>query len=232
MLACWRMKRHVVIAGPGRAGTTLLVRLFGRAGLDIGTPTWGYYEGARAGLETDLRATDAPYVVKKPDLTWQLRELLEAGAVEPAWIEWLVVPLRDLSQAAASRVAVSVSAGSAQAAGGVILSRWPGRQEADLAKATYGLIETAALYEIPLVTLEYPRFARDCGYAWRRLHEVLVGVVDEVAFVDAWNDVVDPRLVRDLPIEVPVSASVKLGAIRLRKCLKSWLDGSRDRLHR
>jgi hypothetical protein len=226
------MKRHVVIAGPGRAGTTLLVRLFGRVGLDIGTPTWGYYEGARAGLETDLLAPDAPYVVKKPDLTWQLRGLLEAGTVEPAWIEWLVVPLRDLSQAAASRVAVSVKAGSVQAAGGVSLSRWPGRQQADLAKATYGLLETAALYEIPLVTLEYPRFARDSGYAWRRLQPVVGGVADEAAFADAWREVVDPSLVRDRPIGVPASASVTLGAVRLRKWFKSRLDKGRDRLLR
>lgn len=226
------MKRHVVIAGPGRAGTTLLVRLFGRVGLDIGTPTWGYYEGARAGLETDLITPNAPYVVKKPDLTWQLRGLLDAGTVEAAWIEWLVVPLRDLSQAAASRVAVSVRAGSAQAAGGVILSRWPGRQQADLAKATYGLLETAALYEIPLVTLEYPRFARDSEYAWRRLQPVVGRVADEATFVDAWSEVVDPDLVRDRPIDVPASASVALGAIRLRKWVKSRLDNTRDRLRR
>jgi hypothetical protein len=226
------MKRHVVIAGPGRAGTTLLVRLFGRVGLDTGTPTWGYYEGAKSGLETDLLALDAPYVVKKPDLTWQLRSLLETGAVDPEWIEWLVVPLRDLAQAAASRVAVSVGAGSAQAAGGVILSRWPGRQQADLAKATYGLLETAALYEIPFVTLEYPRFARDTGYAWRRLQPVVAGVADEAAFAAAWREVVDPSLVRDQPIRVPASASVTLGAIRLRKWVKSQLDNGRDRVLR
>ena len=224
------MKRHVVIAGPGRAGTTLLVRLFGRVGLDIGTPIWGYYEGARGRPETDLLAPDAPYVVKKPGLTWQLRGLLEAGTLDPASIEWLVVPLRDLSQAAASRVAVSVTAGSTQAAGGVILSRWPGKQPGDLAKATYGLLETAALYEIPLVTLEYPRFARDSGYAWRRLQPVIGDVADEVTFADAWHEVVDPSLVRDQPIGVPGSASITLGAIRFRKWTKSRIDNARDRL--
>lgn len=226
------MKRHVVIAGPGRAGTTLLVQLFGCLGLDIGTPAWGYYEGAKAGLEADILAPDAPYVVKKPDLTWQLRGLLEAGAVEPAWIEWLVVPLRDLSQAAASRVAVSAKAGSVQAAGGLILSRWPGRQESDLARATYGLLETAALYEIPLVTLEYPRFARDVEYAWRRLQPVLGSVVDEAAFANAWDEVVDPSLVRDQPIEIPATTSARLAAIRLRKWVKSRLDNTRSRLLR
>jgi hypothetical protein len=217
-----------VIAGPGRAGTTLLVRLFGRVGLDIGSPTWSYYESARAGLETELLAVDAPYVVKKPDLTWQLRGLLDAGTVQPSWIEWLVVPLRDLSQAAASRVAVSVKARSAQAPGGVILSRWPGKQEADLAKATYGLLETAALYEIPLITLEYPRFARDGEYAWRRLQPVVGHTTNEAAFATAWREVVDPNLVRDGPIGVPASASLRLGAVRLRKWVKSRLDDSRD----
>lgn len=226
------MKRHVLITGPGRAGTTLLVRLFGRVGLDIGTPTWGYYEGAKAGLETDLLAADAPYVVKKPDLTWELRGLLESGAVEPAWIEWLVVPLRDLSQAAASRVAVSARAKSTQAAGGVILSRWPGRQPGDLAKATYGLFETAALYEIPLVTLEYPRFARDVAYAWRRLEPIVGDAADEAAFSNAWREVVDPSLVRDQPIEVPASASIRLATVRLRKWIKSRIDNTRDTLRR
>jgi glycosyltransferase A (GT-A) superfamily protein (DUF2064 family) len=112
----------------------------------------------------------------------------------------------------------------------VILSRWPGRQEADLAKATYGLLETAALYEIPLVTLEYPRFARDAGYAWRRLQPVVGLVTDEAAFVTAWREVVDPRLVRDEPIGVPATASLTLGALRLRKWVKSRLDNGRDRI--
>ena len=67
-----QLSRHIVIAGPGRSGTTLLVRLFDRLGFDIGDPELGYFESAHAGLETELLSPEAPRVVKSPALTWRL----------------------------------------------------------------------------------------------------------------------------------------------------------------
>ena len=61
-------RRHVMISGTGRAGTSFLVQLLTNLGLDTGvTPEkMKLDENARAGLEYDIRKADAPYIVKSP----------------------------------------------------------------------------------------------------------------------------------------------------------------------
>ena len=50
------------------------------------------------GLETGIEAPDAPRIVKNPNLSRRLGELLDAGKVE---IEHVIIPIRDLDVAAA-----------------------------------------------------------------------------------------------------------------------------------
>lgn len=208
-----------MIAGPGRSGTTLLVRLLDRLGLDIGQPELGYYEPIHAGLESELLSPNAPRVVKKPALTWLLGEMLASGDIAADRIEWLVVPLRDLGEAAASRIRISVEHRDVRALGGLVRTSRPAKQRSELAETTYGLMQTAASYEIPLILLEYPRFAQDVEYAFRRLEPMLPEVtVDD--FRAAWLAVVDPELVRDKPQPIPRFAGTKIVALRIRRWLK------------
>jgi hypothetical protein len=213
---------HLVIAGPGRSGTTLLVKLFDRLGFDIGNPSLGYLEHARAGLETDILDPDAGYVVKDPDLTWRLGPLLDSGQIKREDIEWLIVPLRNLETATASRVAITSNARDVHAPGGLIRTFRPGKQRQQLAEMTYGLFQVAGRYELPLIVLEYPLFACDVGYAYRRLLP-LFGDRGQEEFAAAWTATVDPALVRDGRVDVPRLAGMRVAMLRTRRWLKKQL---------
>ena len=96
----------IVITGTGRAGTTLLVSVLTRLGLDTGEAT-GTLSNVDArthgGLEVLLDAPDAPYIVKDTTLPFRLAPLLDAGTVA---VEHVIVPIRSLDLAAASRLRV------------------------------------------------------------------------------------------------------------------------------
>jgi hypothetical protein len=221
--------KHIMIAGPGRSGTTLLVRLLEALGFETGSSQLWINEYAHAGLEADLLASDAPYVVKSPALSWQLRSLIEDGRLDPCAVEWLLVPLRSLDDVTASRVTNSTEQRDVHSDGGLIGTVRPRKQREWLAAATYGLFETAALYELPLITLEYPRFAMESGYAFRRLKPLLRGC-EEAEFEIAWRAVVDPSLIRSEPIEMPRFADVTIALARLKFWVKGRIWAVRRRL--
>lgn len=209
---------HIVIAGPGRAGTTLLVKLLARLNFETGGRLRPFSEAAQAGLEDDLLDADAPYVVKNPDLSWQLGGLLESGRIAPDEIEWLIVPMRDLREAAASRVRTTTAARDVHAPGGLIGTVRPAKQQQQLAEVTYRLFHTAARFDLPLIVMEYPRFALDSAYAYRRLRPLLNDRT-EADFTAAWKAVVDPALVRTLPIKIHRFAGTTLAGLRVRRAI-------------
>ncbi len=63
-------RKHILITGTGRAGTTFMVELLTHLGLDTGfnadTVTGLKDEMGRAGLEKDIRNNDCPFIVKSP----------------------------------------------------------------------------------------------------------------------------------------------------------------------
>lgn len=209
------MAGRILIAGPGRAGTTLLVRLLDALGFETGADRLPFHERSRAGLESKANAGDAARVVKNPALNTRLRGMIEAGEVEPEDVEWLLVPLRTLGDAAASRVNVALEQCDVHAPGGLIGTKRPSRQRAVLAEGTYRLFETAALYELPTIVLEFPRFTQDPAYAFRRLEPLLQGRPEE-DFEEAWNSVVDPGLLRVAPVRMPRFADVQVVPARFR----------------
>src|SRR5688500_11696675 len=96
-------RHHVIISGTGRAGTTFLVQLLTRLGLETGVGSaavTGVDPTANAGLECDIRRGDAPYVVKAPHLCDTLDGVLADGQVV---VDHALVPVRDLHAAAESR---------------------------------------------------------------------------------------------------------------------------------
>jgi cation diffusion facilitator CzcD-associated flavoprotein CzcO len=221
---------RILIAGPGRSGTTLLVRLLDALGLDTGADRLSFNRGPRAGLESSPLAPEAARVVKSPELSVRLREMIESGRLRPEDVEWVLVPLRRLDDAAASRVRVALKQHSVRAPGGLIGTTRPGRQRERLAENTYKLFETAALYELPLIVLEYPRFATDPEYAFRRLQPLLRHCA-QADFDRAWHSVVDPKLVRTGPLEMPRLAAIRAAPLRLRLFLGTKLGPVTARKH-
>jgi hypothetical protein len=189
-------KHHLLITGTGRAGTTLLVELLEHLGLETRVDHDRFDEVANAGLEWSLTDPDPPYVVKNPKASVRLRRWIESGLVEPEQLDAVLIPMRDLSQAARSRAEVSFSRRRVGAPGGLDGVRWARRQDLELGRQLADLLLTVAEYEIPHILLAFPRFARDRDYCRRVLGPVLPAV-DEQTFAGAWDAVVRPELVHD-----------------------------------
>jgi hypothetical protein len=189
-------KQHLLIAGTGRAGTTLLVQLLSRLGFDTNVDANSLDEVARAGLEWSLTDEDPPYVVKNPKASTRLRGWIESGSIDPDQLDMVVIPVRDLSQAARSRARVSLARKRVGAPGGLDGVRWARFQDLELGRQLSELMLTLAEYEVPQLLLAYPKFARDPAYCYRRLRPLLRDLTLE-EFETAWRDVVRPELIHD-----------------------------------
>jgi hypothetical protein len=186
---------HLLIAGTGRAGTTVLVQLLDACGLETGSESLAYSPQARAGLETRLYGTNAPYVVKHPYLYDELAILIRNG-FDPVRIDGIIVPLRDLDDAAASRIEVFLDTGEITVDGGLWRSLRPGEQKPALAISLHELLVTAADHNIPLYFLMFPRFVTDPEYAWRCLSPVVPSTSQD-HFIKKHREIVRPDLVHE-----------------------------------
>lgn len=206
-------RKHVVITGTGRSGTTFLVELLTHLGLDTGfTPESlesGKHKIARAGLEHDIRSEKCPYIVKKPRFNEYAQELLSRGDII---IEHVFVPMRDLYSAAESRRFVEKSTLSqlslvermAVARSGEPLpgGLWrttsvePGEQEQVLLEQVYDLLYTLSDTAIPLTLMRFPRIVHDCRYLFEKLQPVLESISYE-RFETAFATTAQPHLVHN-----------------------------------
>jgi hypothetical protein len=190
--------RHLLIAGTGRAGTSLLVRYLTEMGMDTTlsrhekAAVWS--DDADAGLEESPHALfgkGIPYVVKSP---WLYLVIDEALAKARDRIDAVIVPIRDLSLAAKSRTTVERRAMArtapwlgdlekewdvwATTPGGVIYSIDEVDQQRLLAVGFYRLIEKCVESDVPLVFLHFPRFAEDSDYLFSQLERFLPASAD------------------------------------------------------
>jgi hypothetical protein len=183
---------HLMIAGTGRSGTSLLVRFLAAMGLDThlaksGEQQWS--DEANAGLE-DIPITaafdDLPYVIKTPFLS----EIIDAVLRDPAIvIDAVIIPVRDLTQAAASRTVLELQTihrfqpwmlnlehtvetwGTTP--GGVVYSLNPVDQGRLLAVGFHRLIERLTRADVPMLFLDFPRLATDSDYLFGKLRALL-----------------------------------------------------------
>lgn len=180
---------HLMIGGTGRAGTSFLVQYLHLCGLDTmmgreGMASWD--EHANAGLETFVAdATDLPYVIKS---AW-FQEFVESVLANPALqLDAVVIPMRDLVEAASSRVineyAARYNDPSTPAEctrwerwgatpGGVVYSLNPIDQARILALGFHGALFALVKRGVPLVFLDFPRFIEDPDYLYQQLQPYL-----------------------------------------------------------
>ena len=179
-----RIRGRVFITGTGRAGTSFLIQLLTDLGLDTGFATETnevpddrhapvYFETARAGFERDLFDRKNPFIVKSPLLCDEVDSVLEAGIA----IGHLIVPIRDLAEAAESRRHVQMlttgKANGLSVAGGLWGTNQGKEQEAILAEKLARLIVAGVRHDIPMTFLNFPRFARDPDYTFEKLRFLL-----------------------------------------------------------
>ncbi|MGZ4675032.1 MAG: hypothetical protein ACXV8Y_00715 [Acidimicrobiia bacterium] len=190
---------RVLITGTGRAGTTLLVQILTDLGLDTGfAPDAPIDERARAGLERALDDPHGPRIVKNPTVIGRLRGLLDSGTVR---LEHVIVPMRDLDVAAASRVRATRYGTDLSTWGGLVGTLRATRQREALALMHYELVAILADYEIPHSLLAFPRFATD----WEYTHRVL-SFLDPAIPADRWKEAIAGRVQPELIHEAPLDA--------------------------
>jgi|SRR6478735_1055336 hypothetical protein len=198
------MPSHVLITGTGRTGTTVLVQILTDLGLDTGfAPDAPIDPHAHAGLERCFIDPDAPRVVKDTLYVGALRDQLSRGQVE---IEHVIVPMRELDVAAASRVRVS-NFGKTRRPGGLTGTTDPTRQSRTLMWTFYELMGALAEFEIPLTLLWFPRWVTDPEYTHRQL-----GFLTPHLGAHAWRRALETRVDRSLINQTPLSVRERVRA--------------------
>jgi hypothetical protein len=208
--------RHLLISGTGRTGTSFLVRFLDALGLETqfsgGRGKVGWDEAANAGAEDLPLSTldpNLPYVVKTPWASEFVDQLLLDPGIS---LDAVVLPMRDLGEAAASRTVVELrdmvekqaylSAMRApwmhrgSAPGGTVFSLHPLDQERILAVSFHRLLERLVAADVPIVLLSFPRLAEDAAYLHAKLAPVLPRPISLREARAAHARVADPKKIR------------------------------------
>ncbi len=193
-------RHHTIISGTGRAGTTLLVKLFTKLGLDTGfsPDDMPVISACNAGLEWDLRDEGAPYIVKSP---WICDYIEEVVANRSLVIDYAIIPMRTLEASAESRRHVervtdrSMIPPGHEAPGGLWLTSDPTRQEAVLAMQLHKLLTGLAKKEARIILLYFPKLAHDFDYLFDKLYPVLGAGIKREKFLEVCRATVEPSLV-------------------------------------
>jgi hypothetical protein len=186
-------RRHLLIAGTGRSGTSALVRYLTQLGLEThlskrsASSHWD--EQAQAGLEDipmSAKASELPYVIKFP---WAY-EVIEDLLVDPhIALDAVILPMRDLMKVAASRTIVQLQAVHDQAhwmtqfsktwedwaitPGGTIFSLNAVDQARLLAVGFHRLLERLVQTDTPIILLAFPRLVTDPDYLFQKVRPIL-----------------------------------------------------------
>jgi hypothetical protein len=167
-------KHYRIVSGTGRAGTTLLMRILSRAGVNTGFDP-DALEGAvddvaHAGLERDLRQRPDCDVVKSPWIATYIEEVLAAPDIV---IDHAILCMRDLRAAAESRRRVQRKRHTAKPVnGGLWGTTDPNAQEGLLAVAFFHLVFHLTRHGVPITFLHFPRYASDERYFLETLEPV------------------------------------------------------------
>lgn len=200
-------RKHAVIAGTGRAGTSFLVRFLDACGLETGAHSGEWFDRAKAGLEHELDASESlPYVIKDP---W-LFGYCERVDLKVMGIDALLLPMRELMDAAESRVhqerlaRVDLDVRSVRS-GGQVVGSTPGGvlysldvvdQARILATGFHNLVLWAVRNQLPLYPLEFPRMVEDGDYLVHSLQPWLGSHCDADAAKAAFVRTADSSAVR------------------------------------
>ena len=230
-------RRHLIIAGTGRAGTSLLVRYLTELGLDTTLARNGdmaeWDAEADAGLENVLiSGNDLPYVIKSPWISEYVDQILSEKQFK---IDAFIVPVRALVEAATSRVVLERRAihqhntlmaeefnrtweTYGHTAGGLVYSLNPLDQARLLAVQFHQLVLKASEAGIPIVFPVFPRIATDWKYLHTCLRPILPFEITEDAACAAHAKVADAakvritgEIIKDTPSNVIYERELKPG---------------------
>ena len=175
----------IIITGSGRAGTTFLMMLFTRLGLDTGYEPFKepYDETIRAGCEyssvvtpeDDLEAiydkvNSGPRIMKSPDWSKGLKFLVQAKLID---LEHVFLPIRDIHEAAKSRLDAGLDWQIDKS------SSYDERLQQQIIMNAYAIgrtVEVCFLYEIPCTLMKFPLLVEDEEYCYQKITRCFSGI--------------------------------------------------------
>jgi hypothetical protein len=195
------MKRnHVLITGTGRAGTTFLVHLLTKVGIDTGFNPENIDafvdQTSFGGLELDIRNVDAPYVAKSPLMSLMLDEILQN---DDLILDAVIVPFRSIKEAAASRLDVQSKSGEFfpnSVPGGITTGAGGVDQEQELYLRIERILLSLSRTHIPVIFIAYPLLMQDKEYLYRKLVSVFPSISHGM-FVSAFDSIYIPERVHE-----------------------------------
>ncbi len=199
--------RKIIITGTGRAGTTFLVAVLSDLGLDTGFRPGVTMDGHSGGLERAIENPDTPRIVKSPGYCTRLGRLLDDKVVE---VEHVIIPMRNLDVAAASRVRVAGYGRFLGVRGGLVGTRSAPRQRRVLTSMLAELMWAITRHDVPHTFIEFPRFAYDWQYTYEKL-----GFLDSTLTADDFKIALEKRYDPSEIREEPLTRREKLEAATL-----------------
>jgi hypothetical protein len=207
-------KRHIIIAGTGRSGTTFLVQLFTELGLDTGFSKEDYPtkidQISHGGLEHSLDDADfekLPRVIKSPYFYRFADKVLNDPTI---LIEHVFIPVRKLEDAALSRVRVQKigeeKVGSTLSgdtvAGGLTGTSTSSNQEIVLGRQLTSLIKSVAKSGKPHTFLPFPTMVHNPDYLYAAVKFLIPNTSLEV-FLEIFQRIVDLSKINSYPEHRP-----------------------------
>jgi hypothetical protein len=209
-------RRHLIIAGTGRSGTTFLVRYLTAVGLDTHLSrrqgNASFDEPAQAGLEDSPFGPDSedlPYVIKNPFLHEFVDQVTASDAIK---IDVVIIPVRNLRDATSSRVVLERRAmyqhmpwlgfmdkeweSGGYIPGGLIQSLSALDEARILSMGLHQLIERLVRANVPMVFLDFPRIICDGDYLFEKLSPFLPASATHEVARAAHRSLADPEKVR------------------------------------
>lgn len=142
----------------------MLVKIIDELGVDTTATVGAWFDAANAGGEARLDLATSPRVVKDPLLGGYLPSMLDTDQVTAADIDVVLIPIRDLGDAAASRWLVDRRARRVGSPGGLNGVKRPTRQADYLADELWALLLALELHDVRWRLMHYPRFMVDRDY--------------------------------------------------------------------
>jgi hypothetical protein len=200
-------KSHLIVAGFGRAGTTFLMQLFTKLGLDTGFSEEDFKNKidsvSNGGLEVNLEGDfeKLPYIIKSPYF-YKFADKILNDSKTP--IEHVFIPVRKLEDAAKSRIKVQEfyeeQSGkkliSDLVPGGLTATELKRNQEVILGRQLTALIKSVAKSGVPYTFLPFPTFVNNPDYLYKAVKFLIPNTSFEV-FLEIFQGILDFTKIHD-----------------------------------
>jgi hypothetical protein len=209
----------IAIAGPGRSGTSFLVRLLGEWGFSTPNAELEWHADAEAGMERRIGSESGFEVEKDP---WAFEYLHRLDPAELRSYDAVIIPLRSRMDAAVSR---SVQERLARAlandtdhwqwnswgsvAGGALADTSVEGISRVLEAGLWDLLEALARAGVQPILVAFPRMAEDFDYLWAQLGRVVSARISEVDARAAFARIADPSKLHVDTSDEEASAKVR-----------------------